>query len=397
MIRKITALAATATLVAGALVGASAPAHAAANNIYKQCTDINDRKLTPRILESTDFINCRNIADVSPLSAAKNLRWLNLLGDDKTLKITGMSKLKDLGITTLHMGIGVSDPTFAFVKDFPRLTALSTGTTTVSSLENIATLENLGRLSMATSKPHDLSSLASNEKLTSLALDVGRSTVDMESIAALSSLQRLTLFSDNAPSLEPLRKSTSLAVVEVQTEKLAKLKKGQTYKIPAEMRNRYGAFTARAAIGWNPGTKNVRSVASNGTGMAALSAGKESKLGQFWVTNTISLILHTPGKIDFTKPTVSKKTARKGQTVRAAAARDKQSRSWNPVISKCTYQWQRNTKNIKGATKLTYKAARADVGKILRLKTTCHPVAEVKDSFGFSANTKYSGAVKVRK
>lgn len=397
MFRKITALAATGMLAAGALVGVSAPAHAADNNIFKQCLDLNDRKLTPRTLETSNFINCRNIADVSPLAAAKNLKELNLLGDDKKLKISGMSSLKNLDITTLNLSLDVSDPTFAFVQDFPQLKVLRTGTTKVSSLESIAKLENLEQLSMTTNKPHDFRKMASNNTLRYLHLDVGSSAVDMESIAALPTLESLWLFSNSHRSLESLRSSTSLRNVEVQTEKLTKLKKGQKYEIPAAMRNTYGAFRAMNAIGWKTGTKNVRSVTSNGTGMASLSAWKESKLGQFWVTNIASMTFHTPGKIDFIKPTVTKKSVRKGQVVRASRSRGDQPNGWSEAISTCSYQWQRNTKNIKGATKLAYKSVKADVGKTLRLKTTCQPTAKIKESLGFTAKAKYSGAVKVRK
>ncbi|GAA4361552.1 hypothetical protein GCM10023166_03140 [Paeniglutamicibacter cryotolerans] len=134
---------------------------------------------------------------------------------------------------------------------------------------------------------------------------------------------------------------------------------------------------------------------STDVGEAILVGAKESKLGKIPVMSRIFIHLHTPGKIDFVRPKVAAKSIHKGQMATAVNATEKNSKGWNTVISKCSYQWQRNTKNIKGATKLNYKATSADVGKTLRLRTACTVTATAKTFSGFTANTKYSGAVRV--
>ena len=165
------------------------------------------------------------------------------------------------------------------------------------------------------------------------------------------------------------------------------LAKGQKYTIPRGFDDAY----IDIAIGW-PGTHDtVRSVVSPGTGMADIRLMKIYDLGKLTVRDGRNLILYTPGKVRFDAPRVSQMTARAGETIRAQRPDSFSVNNWVDGDSKCAFQWQRDKKDIKGASRLSYKTTTADAGKTLRLETTCRPSAWTKKNVGLKANTKYSG------
>ena len=53
-----------------------------------------------------------------------------------------------------------------------------------------------------------------------------------------------------------------------------------------------------------------------------------------------------------------------GKTIKVSAG------SYSPKAEKFTYQWQRSGKNIKGATKASYKVVKADKSKKLTVKVS---------------------------
>ncbi len=68
------------------------------------------------------------------------------------------------------------------------------------------------------------------------------------------------------------------------------------------------------------------------------------------------------GKLAATpKPKISG-TAKVGKKLKAKAGK------WKSATVKLSYQWQRNGKKIKGATKSSYKLTKADKGKKITLK-----------------------------
>ena len=61
--------------------------------------------------------------------------------------------------------------------------------------------------------------------------------------------------------------------------------------------------------------------------------------------------------------------------------------TWSPAPSTYSYQWQRGSSNIKGATKSTYKLTKKDKGKKIRVRVT------VKKS-GYTNGVKTSASRK---
>ncbi|GAA4360079.1 hypothetical protein [Paeniglutamicibacter cryotolerans] len=151
-----------------------------------------------------------------------------------------------------------------------------------------------------------------------------------------------------------------------------------------------------ASLGWPSTVGATGTVTSNGTGYTSPMSSRSTKIGRLKITNTVSISLSTSGKMSFHPPVASTTSARKGQLIKVKKTAKNESTAWNQVISKCSYQWQRGTKNIKDATKLTYRTTSADVGKTLQLKTTCSPDSFFTKEPGITSNTKYSGAVKIR-
>ena len=76
-------------------------------------------------------------------------------------------------------------------------------------------------------------------------------------------------------------------------------------------------------------------------------------------------------------------TRRPGKTVKAVVS------SWAPG-SKLNYQWLRNGKAIKAATKSSYKLAKADASKNVSVKITAK-------RHGYSTISKTSYTVKIAK
>lgn len=91
----------------------------------------------------------------------------------------------------------------------------------------------------------------------------------------------------------------------------------------------------------------------------------------------VTVATSKPGKVSVTG------TKRPGKTIRAAVS------SWAPG-SKLSYQWLRNGKSIKGATKSSYKLARADASKNLSVKLTAKRHA-------YTTVSKTSYTVKIAK
>lgn len=69
-----------------------------------------------------------------------------------------------------------------------------------------------------------------------------------------------------------------------------------------------------------------------------------------------------PGTLTVAKKPVISGKKKTGKTVKVSAG------TYSPKASKVTYQWQRSGKNIKGATKASYKVAKADKSKKLTVK-----------------------------
>lgn len=69
-----------------------------------------------------------------------------------------------------------------------------------------------------------------------------------------------------------------------------------------------------------------------------------------------------PGTMSVAKKPVISGKKKTGKTVKVSAG------TYSPKASKVTYQWQRSGKNIKGATKASYKVAKADKSKKLTVK-----------------------------
>ncbi|MDR1790988.1 MAG: delta-60 repeat domain-containing protein [Propionibacteriaceae bacterium] len=63
---------------------------------------------------------------------------------------------------------------------------------------------------------------------------------------------------------------------------------------------------------------------------------------------------------------------------------------WSPVKPRFSYQWYRNGKPIKGATKASYRPTKRDQGKQIKVRVT-------GKALGYSTLTKTSKAVKVKK
>jgi alpha-L-rhamnosidase len=64
--------------------------------------------------------------------------------------------------------------------------------------------------------------------------------------------------------------------------------------------------------------------------------------------------------------------------------------SFAPAATKVSYQWFRNGKAIRGATKATYKVKKADVGKRIKVSVTAHGT-------GYTNRTVSSAAVKAKR
>ena len=392
MIKKFTALSATAVLAAGALIGVSTPAQAASKTIYTQCSDIDTgKKLTKKTVAAATRIECHNLSDLGPLKAATKLDELFIEGKKK-LKVTGTSKLRKLGITSLVVLAPVTDTSFAFVKDFPQATLVDTGPTPVSTFTNIKRLNNLTWLSVSINKTKSYASLSRLPKLLSVDTNVISGKADLASLAKLPHVGNAGFSGNFNQSLKPLLKSKHIESVYLDFPKESrKLSKGQTYKVPAYFKD---AFVSNAT-GWPIMREILDRVKSPGVGMADINMLKTRKMGKIMIHESKDVLLYTPGKVDFDNPPVAQKSARVGETIRAKKPDSFSRENYFDYDAKCSFQWQRNKKDIKGATKLTYKAAPADAGKTLRLQTTCRPSAWVKEHAGIKNNTKYSGAVKV--
>ena len=72
----------------------------------------------------------------------------------------------------------------------------------------------------------------------------------------------------------------------------------------------------------------------------------------------------TPKSLSAKKSPAISGTAKVGKTLKASAG------TWNASPSKVAYQWKRNGKAIKGATKAKYRAVKADAGKKLTVTVT---------------------------
>lgn len=398
MIRKFLTFAATATLAAGSLAFVAAPVQAAAPTIYTQCTlgnyPFNSGKLTKSNLKKATVISCKDLDDLSALKGATQMTDLLLFGEKK-LKVAGTSHLKKLPVKGLHIYSPVSDSKYAFASDFPKLTTLRTGPTKVSSLSNIAKLKNLSMLVLSTSKELSFSTMGSKKKLETVIFDGLSSKAHLNSLAALPKLVSLYIPWAPGQSLTPLKASKSLGYVAVHRYTKKQLKKGQSYKPANPSSKTYGALQPGSSIGWTLPTKTSTPMTSNGTGLAWYRASKASTMGRITIAQTLTYEAYTPGKMNFHAPVVAAKSGKAGATIKAVANKKNASSSgWNGSISSCSYQWQRNTKDISGAKAMSYKVTAADKGKVLRLKTTCNPVLEMKQLYGFTSNTKYSGAVK---
>ncbi|GAA4360083.1 hypothetical protein GCM10023166_00440 [Paeniglutamicibacter cryotolerans] len=128
----------------------------------------------------------------------------------------------------------VTDPAFAFTKDFPRLTWLFTGPTKVSTVADIAPLPRLSSLLFSTNKALSLKKPAGSKQLADLQMNVGGAKADFASIATLPKLSSLNIF--GTTGLAPpaaLAKSTSLKSVRMSLLIEKKFAKGQPYKAPA--------------------------------------------------------------------------------------------------------------------------------------------------------------------
>ncbi|MFD2840308.1 hypothetical protein ACFSYH_06955 [Populibacterium corticicola] len=99
--------------------------------------------------------------------------------------------------------------------------------------------------------------------------------------------------------------------------------------------------------------------------------------------------VHTAGQADAakatTKPSVTG-TAKFNSTLRVKQG------TWNVSGVKYNYQWLRNGKAIKGATKSTYKVKSADVGKRLSVKVTATKTGHANGSSTTSATKKIAKA-----
>ena len=392
MIKKFTALSATVALAAGALIGVSAPAQAASKTIYTQCSDTETgKKLTKKTVAKSLSIKCKDLADLGQLKAATKLAELYIESNNK-LKITGTSKLRKLGITVLVVQAPVTDTSFAFVKDFPQAVNLRTGPTPVSTFANITTLKNLAWLAVSINKTKSYAALSRLPELVEVETNVISGKADLASLAKLPQISNAGFSGNFNQSLKPLLKSKNIDSVYIDRPGVfKKLAKGQTYKIPAYYGDSYVVYST----GWPKMHETFDRFKSPGVGMAFVILNKGYQLGRLSVREGKTVVLYTPGKLDFGTPPVAQKSARVGDTISAKKPALFSADNRFDLDAKCSFQWQRNKKDIKGATKLTYKAVRADAGKTLRLQTTCRPSAWVKEHVGIKNNTKYSGAVKV--
>ena len=87
------------------------------------------------------------------------------------------------------------------------------------------------------------------------------------------------------------------------------------------------------------------------------------------------------GKLTATPTPTIGGTAKVGKALKAKAGK------WRPATVKLGYQWQRNGKKIKGATKSSYKLVKADKGKRITVKVT-------GSKAGYTSVTKTSKATK---
>jgi hypothetical protein len=156
--------------------------------------------------------------------------------------------------------------------------------------------------------------------------------------------------------------------IKVKVVKKAKKVAKVSAKIPKSMRvGSTGTITAGWTKGATPGqvvftsgdwsvakvdrTGRITALAA-GTVKIRVRAGTKSK----WYTIRVGAV--TPAT-----PKISGK-AIVGRTLKAVAT------GWAPAGLKLSYQWYRNGKAIKGATKASYKLVKADKGKTLKVKVT---------------------------
>ncbi|MFJ6415248.1 hypothetical protein [Paeniglutamicibacter sp. NPDC091659] len=262
----------------------------------------------------------------------------------------------------------------------------------MSTFANVGKLKGLQAVDVSTSKAMSYTVLSRLPKLAAVSTNVVSGKVNMTSLAKLPKLEAAGFSGNFNQSLKPLLKAKSMDSVYIERgTKAKKLAKGQKYTIPRGSGDAY----IDIAIGWQGAHSEIMSVVSPGTGMADVVMMKIYDLGRLTVRDSRNLILCTPGKVVFDAPRVSQNTARAGETIRAQRPDSFSVNNWVDGDSKCAFQWQRDKKDIKGASRLNYTTTTADAGKTLRLETTCRPSAWTKKNVGFKANTKYSGAVKV--
>lgn len=125
------------------------------------------------------------------------------------------------------------------------------------------------------------------------------------------------------------------------------------------------------AYQWLRGGSTIEGATSSTYTLVAADAGKKVSVkvtgaleGYTTVTKASAAKTVKAGKLTATpKPKVTG-TAKVGKKLKVKAGK------WKPATVKLSYQWQRNGKKIKGATKSSYKLVKSDKGKKITVKVT---------------------------
>ena len=276
--------------------------------------------------------------------------------------------------------IGPEDPydtSRVSITELPALPAslsyLSISAPKIKSFKNVANAKNLYSLALMNgTKGLDLNTLVrSSPGLEHLAIN-GAAPVDYSPLGKLKNLRFLHVSGTLAPqkSVEGRWVKASYPVglngkailppnYDSVDEKGRKIGKAYTYDAKAKK------------IRWNWGSKGRQFVKFDPK-RAATKAQPKLRYLAFFFDGTLNVSPLSEWEKD--KKTTLKVTGNPlvGKTVTA-----KLSNSRKSYIDK--YQWNRNGKPIKGATKASYKLVKADAGKKITVTAT-----DLKDAFGFS-------------
>lgn len=162
-------------------------------------------------LQSLD-IQSNNLSDISSLANLTQISWLQLASD----ALSNLSPLQNL-VQLLHLGVSskiLATADLTVLQNFPQLSDLSIGGTTISDFSAVKNLPQLKYLHLDFNRISDVSQFASLTNLISLELSQNM-IADISSLQTLTQLQYLKLSFNQIASISSLNNMPQALIVDL--------------------------------------------------------------------------------------------------------------------------------------------------------------------------------------